>query len=232
MHKQNPNDPDSFVWVSTVTVCVVKDVQFMPLTWSLEHIANGDKHWPIKFIWYLPVYQDRVIHECVLTIAQLEEGKRVFDVGDDCTLRFVAFELVEKPSFVDFLRSGWQIGLTFAIDYTASNGQAENPDSLHNLGPNNKYIEAISSVGAICEPYDNDKKFPTFGFGGIHRGMEMDDTSHCFPINGNVRDPSILGIEGVTQAYGESLQQIELAGPTYFAPLLQDMLKRMERMDG
>ena len=66
------------------------------------------------------------------------------------------------------MRSGWQIGLTLAIDYTASNRQITDPQSLHALGSNNQYIGAIHSVGTICEPYDNDRMFPTFGFGGVH----------------------------------------------------------------
>jgi hypothetical protein len=44
---------------------------------------------------------------------------------------------------VDYLRSGWQIGLTVAIDYTASNGDPNTPSSLHFLGGANQYEAAI-----------------------------------------------------------------------------------------
>jgi len=43
-------------------------------------------------------------------------------------------KLVEKPSFIDYLRSGWQINLHVAIDFTASNGEPSVPSSLHYLG--------------------------------------------------------------------------------------------------
>ena len=94
------------------------------------------------------------------------------------------FRVRQRPKFTDYLRSGWQIGLTLAIDYTASNGAISSPSSLHALGPQNQYIQAINSVGGIVEPYDFDRMFPTFGFGGKHRGMGMTSVSHCFPING------------------------------------------------
>jgi len=42
-----------------------------------------------------------------------------------------------KPTFIDYLRAGWELSLSVAIDYTASNGDPSQSDSLHFLGPNN-----------------------------------------------------------------------------------------------
>jgi hypothetical protein len=36
---------------------------------------------------------------------------------------FDSFKVVEKPSMMDFLRTGWQISTQVCIDFTASNGQ-------------------------------------------------------------------------------------------------------------
>lgn len=41
--------------------------------------------------------------------------------------------IFERPSFTDYLRSGWQIALSVAIDFTESNKDPSNPDSLHHL---------------------------------------------------------------------------------------------------
>jgi hypothetical protein len=46
-------------------------------------------------------------------------------------------KIVEKPSFVEYLRSGWQINVMVAIDYTGSNGEPSSPKSLHFLGAAN-----------------------------------------------------------------------------------------------
>ena len=67
--------------------------------------------------------------------------------------------------------SGWKISMTVAIDYTASNGSFSSPSSLHHLGPGNQYIAAIERIGSVIEPYDSDRMFPVFGFGGIPRHM-------------------------------------------------------------
>lgn len=42
-----------------------------------------------------------------------------------------------NPTFVDYLRSGWQMNLACAIDYTASNGELDDDECLHYMGPQN-----------------------------------------------------------------------------------------------
>jgi len=58
---------------------------------------------------------------------------------------------VDQPSFVDYLRSGWFINLSVAIDFTASNGEkhrlSEDPEIKSD------YQIAIEEVGKILEPY-------------------------------------------------------------------------------
>lgn len=72
-------------------------------------------------------------------------------------INFDQFSYVEKPSFTDYLRSGWFINMSCAIDFTASNGEAFDPNSLHKQhnqpGVYNDYEKAILSVGHILEPY-------------------------------------------------------------------------------
>jgi hypothetical protein len=50
-----------------------------------------------------------------------------------------SIRIIEKPSFIDYLRSGWQINLHVALDFTASNGESSLPTSLHYLGGFNQY---------------------------------------------------------------------------------------------
>jgi hypothetical protein len=52
-------------------------------------------------------------------------------------------------------------------------------------------------VGGIVEPYDLDRSFPVFGFGGIPRHMGINAVNHCFPLNGNPQAPEIFGIEQI-----------------------------------
>lgn len=139
-------------------------------------------------------------------------------------------ELREKPSFVEYLRSGWNINMSVAIDFTASNGEVTAPTSLHRLyqtGEQNDYEKAISSVGSILEPYAFNRRFAAFGFGGIPRFAGATQVSHCFNLTGSL-DPTIEGLPNLYNAYRYALQGSSLSGPTYFASILQVVLDYMK----
>ena len=44
------------------------------------------------------------------------------------TISFLDFAIINQPSFVEYLKSGWFINLSVAIDFTASNGERHNVD--------------------------------------------------------------------------------------------------------
>ena len=48
-------------------------------------------------------------------------------------LNLNGIELREKTGFVDYLKSGWNINMSVAIDFTGSNKDIDDPDSLHRL---------------------------------------------------------------------------------------------------
>ena len=65
----------------------------------------------------------------------------------------------QKYSFVDFLQGGMEMNFVVAVDFTASNGDPSQHNSLHfvsNQYPN-QYVQAIRAVGDIIEDYDTDK---------------------------------------------------------------------------
>ncbi len=72
------------------------------------------------------------------------------------------------------------------------------------------------------EPYDYDRSFPVFGFGGIPRHLGLNSVSHCFAMNGNASAPEIIGIAEIVATYKRTISMIGLGGPTLFAPLLQE----------
>ena len=74
------------------------------------------------------------------------------------------------------------------------------------MGPNNQYESALFNVGNVVEPYDLDKSFPVFGFGGIPRHIPGNiHVSHCFAINGQPQNPNIIGIQGIVDTYKSTL---------------------------
>ncbi|KAI2648092.1 Copine-8 [Labeo rohita] len=118
-----------------------------------------------------------------------------------------------------------QINFTVAIDFTASNGNPSQPTSLHYMSPYhlNAYALALRAVGEIIQDYDSDKLFPALGFGAK---LPPDGrVSHEFPLNGNPENPYCSGIEGVLEAYYQSLKSVRLYGPTYFSPVINHVAR-------
>jgi len=100
---------------------------------------------------------------------------------EGASFKFQNLFIEQRPSFYDFLHSGWQINMTVAIDFTASNNPPQFPDSLHYLDPRgllNQYQEALYNVGGILQHYDSDKKIPAFGFGAIPLYAGINEVSH------------------------------------------------------
>ena len=56
--------------------------------------------------------------------------------------------------------------------------------------------------------------------------------SHEFPLNGNASNPYCAGIQGVVQAYHQSLQSAELYGPTNVAPIINHVARFAQEAAG
>ncbi|TNV80072.1 hypothetical protein FGO68_gene6821 [Halteria grandinella] len=204
-----------------------------------QQLCNSDKNLPIKFMFtnQVTAADKQPLCSVTVTLQQLMDKREwalshVVTGQPAGTIVFSQIQIIEKPTFVEYLRSGWQINLCVAIDYTGSNGEYSSPQSLHYLGAHNQYESAILNVGSILEPYDNNRSFPVYGFGGIPRFMGLNQVSHCFPLNGNASNPEVLGTQGVMHLYRQTLQGINLSGPTYFGGVIQQMMSIVKSQGG
>lgn len=138
------------------------------------------------------------------------------------------FETRRSVNFLEYVFGGCEINLNVAIDFTASNGAPDHPNSLHNRVMNkNEYLQALRAVGNILQYYDSDKEIPTYGFGAkVHPAVA--ETSHCFALNGDIFNPECDGIEGCEIAYQNAIQKVILHGPTYFANIISAINARCE----
>lgn len=129
-------------------------------------------------------------------------------------------EVRQIHTFVDYIRGGTEICCTIAVDFTASNGDPRNPQSLHYMDPYvpNQYVQALRAVGEIIQDYDSDKMFPVLGFGA--RVPPTGQVSHEFFVNMNATSPFCAGIDGCIAAYQHCLTQVQLYGPTNFSPVI------------
>lgn len=106
------------------------------------------------------------------------------------TFFFRSVKRTVKNTFSDYLAAGLQLMLITCIDFTASNGSAKSPTSLHFIQANKKspYEQALEEVSRILLDYDYDKLVPVYGFGAkcsMPTFNSFGKTHHCFPLNGN-----------------------------------------------
>ncbi|XP_013782880.1 copine-3-like [Limulus polyphemus] len=136
------------------------------------------------------------------------------------TIILSSCQVTKDYSFLDYIFGGTQINFTVAVDFTASNGDPRDPNSLHHIDPihHNEYMKAIWAVGNVIQDYDSDKMFPALGFGAkIPPNWQV---SHEFPLNFNINNPFCSGVHGLVEAYRNCLPQVKLYGPTNIAPII------------
>mmetsp|Transcript_15399 Transcript_15399/g.33135 ORF Transcript_15399/g.33135 Transcript_15399/m.33135 type:complete len:582 (-) Transcript_15399:468-2213(-) len=138
--------------------------------------------------------------------------------------RFVVRSCVvqEVPTFLQYIRGGLQLNFSVGVDFTASNGPPDQPESLHFISPDpaarpNQYELALRAIGGVLQDYDSDRMFPALGFGGR---LLDGSISFNFCLNGQP-NPMCAGIDGVLHAYKQAVRVIKLAGPTNFTPLIR-----------
>lgn len=205
---------------------------------KMQQLCNSDMNLSVKFqvCNYRQAGNHPLYGEFTTTLSQLSAQPSSSYALKDArgqqrgTIYFDNFTIIHRPSFVEYLRSGWFINMSVAIDFTASNGELIEPSSLHRQytdGRLNDYEQAIHSVGSILEPYAYDRKFALFGFGGIPRFAGSTAVSHCFNLSGQP-DPVVQGFSTMFQLYKQAVVGTGLSGPTYFSKVLQIVLDYMK----
>uniref|UniRef100_H2L6L4 Copine family member 9 n=1 Tax=Oryzias latipes TaxID=8090 RepID=H2L6L4_ORYLA len=152
------------------------------------------------------------IGEFTTSYRELSRGQNQFNVYEVscCTVTLLSFK--QKYDCASFC---WSL-----IFLCVFQGNPSQPTSLHYMSPYqmNAYAMALKAVGEIIQDYDSDKLFPAYGFGA--KLPPDGKISHAFPLNGDGDHPNCVGIEGVLEAYFQSLRTVQLYGPTNFAPVI------------
>ncbi|OMJ95502.1 hypothetical protein SteCoe_1099 [Stentor coeruleus] len=193
----------------------------------LQILCNGDLQRPIIFSLYN--FSSSGSHKFIgsfdFSIAGISEGSnKIFSLTDSKGKKLPgkiilrSFQLQRNHSFLDYISGGCQINLMIGIDFTGSNGNPIDLNSLHHIKENgyNDYQRALYSVSEILLQYDTDKLVPLYGYGAIINGV----ISHCFPVNFNFEDPNVSNLSGIMESYKNALPKLTFSGPTLFAPLI------------
>uniref|UniRef100_A0A8C7SE72 Copine 8 n=1 Tax=Oncorhynchus mykiss TaxID=8022 RepID=A0A8C7SE72_ONCMY len=177
-------------------------------------LCNGDYDRTIKiecYDWDRDGSHD-FIGEFTTSYRELSRGQSQFNV----------YEVVnpkKKGKKKKYLNSGTVTLLSFLVDIevTFLDYIKGGPYQM------NAYAMAMKAVGEIIQDYDSDKMFPALGFGAK---LPPDGrVSHEFALNGNPQNPYCAGIDGVMEAYYQSLKSVCLYGPTNFSPVINHVAR-------
>ena len=76
-----------------------------------------------------------------ITLAQLKEGTDQFTLPKKALLTLKNLKVERTHSFLEYVFGGCEIDLTIAVDFTLSNGNPTQPESLHYFNPEkNQYL--------------------------------------------------------------------------------------------
>uniref|UniRef100_A0A673ZVQ9 Copine-9-like n=1 Tax=Salmo trutta TaxID=8032 RepID=A0A673ZVQ9_SALTR len=216
----------------TFTIChkteVVKNTLnpvWQPFTIPVRALCNGDYDRTVKvdvYDWDRDGSHD-FIGEFTTSYRDFSRGQNQFNVYEvlnpkkkgkkkkyinSGTVTLLSFKVESEYTFVDFIR-----------------GDPSQPTSLHYMNPYqmNAYAMALKAVGDIIQDYDSDKLFPAYGFGA--KLPPDGKISHAFPLSGDNENPNCVGIEGVLEAYFQSIRTVQLYGPTNFSPVINQVAR-------
>lgn len=159
------------------------------------------------------------LHKSWNVINQKKKEKKHYTNSGVLTLQ--KCDIVREYSFLEYISGGCQIGFVVAIDFTGSNGDPREATSLHHNNPAapNQYQQALLSTGEILCHYDADNNYPIYGFGAIIPPEQT--VTHCWPLNKNWTNPEVHGIKGLLDIYQQTLNTVNLYGPTNFADVIK-----------
>ncbi|CAH1760497.1 9172_t:CDS:10 [Entrophospora sp. SA101] len=167
-----------------------------------------------------------LLGECSVTLREIMGRNKIFPlklqpgsqrkISKDANITVV--KALVPPSFLDYIAGGTKIRLMVAIDFTESNGDPRSQRSLHySGGRENDYQRAIRTYGY-------DRLFSVYGFGAKFNGI----LSHAYPLNNDHQNPQVEGVEGMLSLYLQTLNTVELYGPTNFSPIIKLTANKIE----
>lgn len=205
---------------------------FLPFSITASKLNRGDEDAPVKFeIWDYTTgvdnYKNR-IGKGYITVRQiLEQNIRTIKTFDEKgkpsgDIIIEKFEKIRTYDMLDYVKGGLNIGQVLAIDFTSSNGNPKDPNSLHYFDQNtsNTYELVIQAVANILFQYDKDGKIPMYGFGARFPIIGVNDTKDFFFL----QTPGLICATSAAEAckiYESAFEYTELSGPCHLSPAIK-----------
>lgn len=117
---------------------------------------ENDREIKIEFFQSQKSGKHKYIGALKCTLEELKMQRLEFDVKSERNQqvkgrgKFSQFRVSIRHTFLQYVFGGCNINLAIAVDFTLSNGNPTDKDSLHYFDLNkNEYLQAIKSVGSI-----------------------------------------------------------------------------------
>lgn len=113
-----------------------------------------------------------------------------------------------------------QLNLVVAVDCTRSNEwngkESFNGRNLHDRREKNPYEQAIETIGRTLVRYDDDAEIPLYIFGDVmteNKRVSLLGNEPCH------------GTNGLIDRYNDLIDDVQLSGPTSFAPIVDEVCR-------
>lgn len=152
----------------------------------MTDFCNNNKILPIRIsvFNYSNAGEHEMYGRVVTSVREIEMGKTNLEITSKRnklmgSLKVKNFKVDMKPSLLNYMKNGWVLNCTIAIDFTLSNGLITHFNSKHRqdskrAGEMNQYEKAIYEVGSVLQKYSFSGKFVMYGFGGIPKYLGSD----------------------------------------------------------
>lgn len=136
----------------------IKRPEMGSFRWNLVQMGTSDlckddieREIKVEFFRSVPSGKHKIIDSCTFNLAQLREGTIKYDLEKKRgTFEMINLKIEKKRSFLEYIFGGCEVDFSIAIDFTLSNGDPRQNNSLHSSNMQiNQYLQAINSVGNI-----------------------------------------------------------------------------------
>lgn len=134
IHRAKKGDLNSYYHIYTSSIKDGDKVpEWEPHTINMGLLCSNDYQLPFMFFVFIKVNDEEIeIGRTKTCVEDMIKG-RTMDLGKGQQLSIEKFNILTMPQITDYLRSGWQISFSIAIDFTGSNKSIEHEGSLHSI---------------------------------------------------------------------------------------------------
>lgn len=141
-------------------------------------------------------------------------------------------QTLQTENIVSLIKKGVRLSLSFAIDFTASNGDPESTFSLHHRSQDSKisnpYELVIKEIAKSIFDYRSEETIHLYGFGAkITDSQSPRNTEHFFRLRSPDEELYKVATDASTilKFYNHAFSYVELAGPTKFEQVVSETSK-------